>query len=256
VADLLLRADALGLRAQSLQNWKDMEALQRQALAADPGNASATEDLASSLLIQAWNFSGVLNDDVREKLIAEGGALALKAKTMDPDSPSVYGALVMNAWFQGDPVAALRYAEKRVALDPRNPEAYNNVAVIYYHLGQPAKSIEMLNKALALYPKGFDALFGNLATVYFMLDDNATAAAWAQRAIDIDTGQGVIYALLAIAYSEQGDEQRARAAAAEVRRRFPDMRPPTLSARECVAEAWCQFLQNKYLPAWRKTGLP
>jgi len=256
VAELLLRANALGLSAQSLQNWKDMEALQRQALAVDPGNASATEDLAFSLLVQAWNFAGVLNDDAREKLIAEGGALALKAKTMDPDSPAVYGALVMHAWFEGDPAAALRYAEKRVALDPRNPDAYNNLAVIYYHLGQPAKSIEMLNRALALYPRGFDALFGNMATGYFMLGDNVTATAWAQKAIDIDTGQGVIYALLAIAYSEQGDEQRARAATAEVRRKFPDLKPPTLSARECVAEAWCQFLQTKYLPAWRRAGLP
>ena len=69
VADLLLRANALCLNAQSLKNWKDMEALQRQALAADPGNASATEDLASSLLVQAWNFADVLKDDAREKLI-------------------------------------------------------------------------------------------------------------------------------------------------------------------------------------------
>jgi TolB-like protein len=256
VADLLLRANALGLNAQSLQNWKDMEALQRQALAIDPGNVSATEDLAFSLLVQAWNFAGVLKDDEREKLITEGGALALKAKAMDPDSAAVYGALVMHAWFQGDTVAALRYAEKRVSLDARNPDAYNNLAVIYYHLDQPAKSIEMLNRALALYPKGFDALFGNLAMSYFMLGDNVTATAWAQRAIDIDTGQAVIYALLAIAYSEQGDEQRARAAAAEVRRKFPDLKPPTLSARECVAAAWCQFLETKFLPAWRKAGLP
>ena len=226
------------------------------SLAADPGNASATEDLAFSLLVQAWNFAGVLKEDAREKLIAEGGALALKAKTMDPDSPSVYGTLVMHAWFQGDPAEALRYAEKRLALDPRNPDAYNNVAVIYYHLGQPAKAIETLNKALALYPKGFDALFGNLAICYFMLGDNVTAAAWAQRAIDIDTGQGGNHALLAIAYSEQGDEQRAQAAAAEMWRKFPDLKPPTLSGRECVAEAWCQFLQTKYLPAWRKAGLP
>ena len=256
VADFLLRANALGLNAQSLQNWKDMEALQRQALAADPGNASATEDLASSLLVQAWNFAGVLKDDAREKLIAEGGALALKAKTMDPDSPSVYGVLVMHAWFQGDSAAALRYAEKRVALSPRNPDAYNDLAVIYYHLGQPAKSIEMLNKALALYPKGFDALFGNLAIGYFMLGDNVTATAWVQKAIDTGTGQDTIHALLAIVYSEQGDERKARAAAAEVRRRFPDLKAPILSARECVAEAWCQFIQTKYLPAWRKAGLP
>ena len=42
VADLILRADALGLNPQSLQNWKDVEALLRQALVADPGNATAT----------------------------------------------------------------------------------------------------------------------------------------------------------------------------------------------------------------------
>ena len=256
VADLLLRANALGLDAQSLQNWKDMEALERQALAADPGNASATEDLAFTLLVQAWNFASVLKDDAREKLIAEGGALALKAKTMDPDSPSVYGALVMHAWFQGDPEAALRYAEKRVALDPRNPNAYNNLAVIYYHLGQPVKSIELLNKALALYPKGDDAIFGNLAAASLMLGDNAGAMAWVQKAIDTGTGQDRVHALLAIVYAEQGDEVRARAVAAEARRRFPDMKPPTLSARECVSEVWCQYLKTKFLPAWRKAGLP
>src|SRR5206468_1140794 len=153
VADLLLRADALGLKPQSLQNWKDVEALQRQALVADPANASATLGLAETLLLQAFNLGGVLNDDVREKLIAEGGALAMKAKTIDPDNPDIYGALVMHAWFEGDPSGALRYEEKRVALDPRNPGAYNDLAVLYYHFAQPAKAIEQLNKALALYPK-------------------------------------------------------------------------------------------------------
>ena len=89
------------------------------------------------------------------------------------------------------------------------------------------------NKALALYPREFDVLFGNLAISYFMLGDNVTATT-----------------------SEQGDEQRARTAVTDVRRRFPDLKPPAPSARECVAEAWCQFLQTKYLPAWRKAGLP
>jgi TolB-like protein len=256
VTDLLLRADALALNAQSLQNWKDVEALQRQALAADPANSRAVNDLASSLLVQAWNFGGVLKDDVRERLIADGGALAQKARTMDPDSPSVYGSLVMHAWFQGDTSGALRYAEKRVAMDPRDPGASNDLAVIYYHLGQPAKSIELLQHALALYPKGFDSLFGNMAASYFMLGDNVAAMPWVQKAIDTNTGQSEIHALLAILYAEQGDQRGARAASMEARRRFPDLKPPTLSARECVSEIWCQFLRTRYLPAWEKAGLP
>ena len=256
VADLILRADALALNPQSLQNWKAVEAMLRQALVADPGNATATVGLAETLLLQAFNFGGVLNDDAREKLIAEGGALAIKAKTMDPDNPDVYGALVMHAWFQGNTSAALRNEERRVALDPRNPGAYNDLAVLYYHLGQPDKAIEQLNKALALYPKGFDTIFLNLGVSYFMLGDYSSAAAWAQKSVDTNTGLDDGYSLLAVAYAEQGDVDKARAAATEARRRFPDLKPRTLSARECVSESWCQFLQTKYLPAWRKAGLP
>jgi len=254
--NLLLRANALMLNAQSLENWRAVEALQRQALAADPGNAHATNDLANSLLVQAWNFGGVLSADERQKLITEGGALAQKARTMDPESPSVYSSLVMHAWFEGDTAGALRYAERRAALDPRDPGAANDLAVIYYHLGQPAKSIELLKHALALYPRGFDSLFGNMALSYFMLGDNDAAMSWVQKAIDTNTGQSEIHALLAIVYAQQGDERAAHAAAADARRRFPDLKPPKLSAQECVSENWCQFLRTQYLPAWEKAGLP
>jgi TolB-like protein/Flp pilus assembly protein TadD len=254
--DLLLRANALMLNAQSLENWKAVEALQRQALAADSGNAHATNDLANSLLVQAWNFGGVLNADERQKLIAEGGALAQKARTMDPESPSVYSSLVMHAWFEGDTAGALRYAEKRVALDPRDPGAANDLAVIYYHLGEPAKAIDLLKHALALYPRGFDSLFGNMAISYFMLGDNASALTWVQKALDTNTGQSEIHSLLPIVYAQQGNERAAHAAAADARRRFPDLKAPVLSAQECVSETWCQFLRTQYLPAWQKAGLP
>jgi TolB-like protein len=254
--NLLLRANALMLNAQSLENWKAVEALQRQALAADPGNAHATNDLANSLLVQAWNFGGVLGADERQKLITEGGALAQKARTMDPDSPSVYSSLVMHAWFQGDTAAALRYAERRVALEPRDPGASNDLAVIHYHLGQPAKSIELLKHALALYPRGFDSLFGNMAISYFMLGDDASALTWVQKALDTNTGQSEIHALVALIYAQQGNERAAHAAAADARRRFPDLKAPILSAQECVSETWCQFLRTQYLPAWEKAGLP
>ena len=89
-----------------------------------------------------------------------------------------------------------------------------------------------------------------------MLGDYGSAAAWAQKSIDTNTGLDDGYTLLAMAYAEEGDVPRASAAATEARRRFPDLKPRTLSARECVSEGWCQFLQTEYLPAWRKAGLP
>ena len=256
VTDLLLRADALSLNPWSLQNERKVEALTRQALAADPGDARATLGLAWSLLLQAYNAGADVSDEAREKLIAEGSALALRARAMDPNNPDLYGALVIQAWFHGDPSAALRYAERRIVLDPRDPGAYNNLANLYLKLVQPAKTIELLNKALEVYPRGFDHIFGNMAFGYFMLGDNADAAAWAQKAIDANTGHSEPFALLAIAYAEQGDEARARAAKTQALQRFPDLHAPALSPRECVSERWCQYLQTRYLPAWRKAGLP
>jgi adenylate cyclase len=256
VTDLQLRADALSLNPWSLQNEKRVEALSRQVLAADPANARATLGLAWSLLLQAYNAGPDLSDEARERLIAEGGALALKAKAIDPDNPDLYGALVIQSWFQGDPSAAVHYAERRLEIDARDPGAYNNLANLYLKLVQPAKSIALLKKALEVYPKGFDHIFGNMAFAHFMLGDNRAAVTWARKAIDIDTGHPEIYALLAIAYSEQGDNANALAAKSQALQRFPDLKAPVLSHRECVTQQWCHYLQTQYLPAWRRAGLP
>ena len=56
VADLLMRARALGLNQQSLKNHQAMEALYRQALAIEPGNLSAKAGLAVSLSLEVSNF--------------------------------------------------------------------------------------------------------------------------------------------------------------------------------------------------------
>jgi len=77
-----------------------------------------------------------------------------------------------------------------------------------------------------------------------------------QKALDTNTGQSEIHALVALIYAQQGNERAAHAAAADARRRFPDLKAPILSAQECVSETWCQFLRTQYLPAWEKAGLP
>ena len=95
-----------------------------------------------------------------------------------------------------------------------------------------------------------------MAISYFMLGDNNAAPSWVQKALDTNTGQSEIHGLLAIVYAQQSNERAAHAAAADARRRYPNLKPPQLSAQECASENWCQFLRTQYLPAWEKAGLP
>ncbi len=53
VADLMLRAKALVLKPQSLERWRQVQDLCRQALALEPDNADAIARLASALQLQA-----------------------------------------------------------------------------------------------------------------------------------------------------------------------------------------------------------
>ena len=201
------------------------------------------------------NFSDSIADTAREQLVAEGGALALRAQAIDPDDPSVYTALSVYAALGGDARSALRYAERRVELQPRSPWSYNDLSVHYRYDFQPAKAIEMLDKALALYPKGGDALFANLAANYFMLGNYEAAMTWALKAVDLNTGLSGPYAIVAMVYSEAGEASKAQAAAAEVRRRFPGLKPP-YPTEPNTSEAYRRWVQATYLPVWRKAGLP
>lgn len=255
VADLMLKARALGLKPQSMQNFIDIEALNRRVLAADPGNSSAMIGLSVALLLQASNFKDFFNDDARGKLVAEGGLLAARAQALDPENPYVYAALSFHADGIGDRPAALRHAQRALELNPGSPRAYNNLAILYRDQVQPAKAIELLNKALALHPKGSDVLFTNLADSHFMLGNNEAAVAWALKATDTNTGLWGPYVTLAMAYAELGDEPRARAAAAEAHRRLPGLKPNS-ALNPDKSEAMREYFESRLLPAWKKAGLP
>ena len=253
VADMMLRARALVMKTQSLQKWKDLEVLYRKVLAVEPENSRALSGLSIALLAQVVNFGSFIGNS-GPQLIAEGGTLARKAQAIDPDDPSVYTALSVHAAVEGDRQSAVRYAARRVELLPRDPWALNDLSVHYRYDFQPAKAIAALDKALELYPKGGDTLFANLAECHFMLGNYDVAIAWAQRAVDTNTGLTGPYTILAMAHSKLGDDARAQRAAAEVRRRFPELKPP--SPAEQDSEAMRQYVEATLLPAWKKAGLP
>jgi len=257
-ADLMLRARALRLRPQSLKNWQQMEAWYRQVLALEPNNVSAMVGLAISLTLQAAKFGYAINHVAAEKKFAEGRDLAVKARELDPDNPGVYSVIALYAGAHGDYPGYLRAAETQFSLDPKNPSSHNSLALAYYYAGEPRRAIELLTQAINLDPRHpFAALYENLGYANFMLGDNDAALTWAQKALEISPASSDAYALLAMAYVLKGDNAKAREAAANARRTDPSYKLFEWdTSQPSYPVAYKKFFENKFLPAWRKAGLP
>jgi adenylate cyclase len=258
VADLMLRGRALELKPQSLKNWQEIETLYRQALALAPKNAGAMVGLARSLVLQASNFGSSADQGVLQKKYAEGYDLALQAKELDPDDPGIYSVIQTYAFSQQDYAGARRAAQTRLALEPKNPMAYNNLALSFLSGGEPKKAIELLTQAFNLDPvHPNDFILLDMGEAHFMLGENDAAIDWCQRSLERNPAYPTKHACLALAYAAKGDDAKAHAAAAEVRRLDPSFGISSVwrlrSTDNAASKAW---YEGKLVPAWRKAGLP
>jgi adenylate cyclase len=258
VSDLMLRARALALKPDSLKNLQQIEDLCRQALALEPSNAGVMAYLAAVLVGQSGNFGDQMDESVVEKKYSEGRDLALKAKALDPDNPTVYGTIGNYALDHGDLAGARRAYETRLSLEPKNPIAYSNLAGVFLNEGEPRRTIELVNQAIGLDPKhAHESDFLAMAWAYFQLGDNDAAIAWSLKSSEKNPGLAAPYHVLAMAYALKGEDAKTRAAAAEARRLNPAMTLSSLRKDWSSNPAKYQaFFENKFVPAWRKAGLP
>jgi TolB-like protein/cytochrome c-type biogenesis protein CcmH/NrfG len=261
VADLMLRAKALGLNSASQKNLQQQQDLFRQVLALEPNNASAMVGLGGSLATEASNFDDQMDESVQEKKYVEARDLALRAKELDPENPGVYLALGSYASSHGDRAGYLRALETQLSLDPKNPSAYNNLAVRFYFDGEPQKSIELLTQAINLDPKyPTPNILSGMGRAYFMLGDNDAAIEWIQKCLETNPGDfsWYEYAFLAMAYANKGDDARARTAAGELRRLNPNIKLSKFVDKpdSSTAPAYKEWYDRKLVPGWRKAGLP
>ena len=258
VTDLLLRVRALETKPQSLANLMQSEAWLREALKNEPDNAQVLAMLASTLTSHATNFIGEDSEAVFFAMVKEAQTLALRAQAIDDTLPGIYIALGVHAAnVLNDRQAWRRINERWVALDPKNPNAYIRLSVTYVYAGEPQKGVELLNKALSLYPKGHTSLFVHLSRAYLMLGDNAAAIDWGQKAIDGGDKNLDTPSYLAMAYSNLGQPDKARQHADDYKRRMKEAGvsniAPTLDGTEPAAYA--KYLNERYLPEWKKAGL-
>lgn len=258
-SDLMLRAKALEQRPQSLKRWQQIEVLYRQALKVDPNNVRAMIGLASSLTLQASNFDSEMANDVKEAKYAEGHELALKAKEIDPHDPDIYIAIQNFAMNHDDYEGALRAAEIRLSLEPRKPLAYNDLAIAYFYIGEPGRTIELLTQAIKLDRRHSpnDFFLMNMGRAYFMLGDNDAAIEWLLKSLERESKFPVKHGYLAMAYALKGQDSKARAAVADMRRLDPGFKLLSWEKPgQSAPAAFKEWYETKLIPASRKAELP
>lgn len=256
--DLMLRARALFLKPQSLQNLQQLEDRYRQVLLMEPNNAGAMSGLARTLTLQAFNFGRQLTRDEKEKKYSEGRDVAAKAKEFDRDDPMIYGTMALYAISHDDFAGHRRASETWLSLEPKNPMAYNFLANSLVMSGEATRAVGLLTQAIDLDPKHPSPLvLLGMARAQFTLGNNDATIEWSQRAVDANRKLTDPYSYLAMAYALKGDDTKARAAVEDLQLADPNFKltefKMPMPSSPAVYKEW---FEKKYLPAARKAGLP
>ncbi len=258
VADLLLRAAALRLKSQTLPVLQQIETLERQALALEPDNVAALTDLATSLFRQAYNFGNQGTAASREKQWAEVRDLCARVRTLDPNNADILYPMGFYASRHDDFPGWRNAAEAYLAARPKSLLPYIGLANLHIALAEPKEAVARLNQAITLDPKHPpETIFTNMARAYLQLGDTDAARDWCLKGTQAHPAYPNCYAILAMVYADKGDAQRQRAALEDLRRVAPQYDIPEFSKPQPSSPAaYRTYYEGKYLPMWRKAGLP
>ncbi|SFU62078.1 adenylate/guanylate cyclase domain-containing protein [Pseudoduganella namucuonensis] len=258
VADLLLRSAALRLRSQTLPVLQQIEALDRQALSLEPNNVNALSELAVSLFRQAYNFGNQMEPEPKERKWAEVRDITKKVKELDPNNADILYPIGFYASKHDDFPGWRRSAEAYLAARPKSLLPYIGMANMYIAIAEPRNAIDMLKKAITLDPRHPpETIFTNMARAHMALDDNDAAQEWCLKGTEIHPAYANCYAILAMVYASKGDTARSRGSLDDLHRVAPRYGiPEFMKPQPSSPAAYKTFYEAKYLPMWRKAGLP
>ena len=262
LADLLIRARALGLRDQSGARLREMEAIYRKALLLSADEPRALSGLAGVLWLQATNYQSefdIKGEAQRNAQVAKAAALARRALAIDPTLIAPRHVLSHNAWFAGDAEGALAAMHGALALDPRRSSTLNNLGVLYRDLGELDRALDYFLQAHRV--PAFQPASGtlqNLSRTTMTLGRLDEAVAWAQRGVEVDPESDGMHAQLATALAMRGDVPGARKAAATAVRINPkfDFRIDEDRPWPGRETAYRDYVETRLRPAVRLAGLP
>jgi len=153
--------------------------------------------------------------------------------------------------------------ETWMTIDPRNPYTYVNMGDLERRTGDPAKALEMYTKANAEAIRNdpdhpFEVGIAGISIVYMVLGDYDAALKSAIKAAQMFP-QKFTYSDLALAYTFNGEDAKAREAVANLLQLDPEIKISThyyYKPRPGDSAAYREFWEKKVVPALRKAGLP
>jgi Flp pilus assembly protein TadD len=141
-----------------------------------------------------------------------------KAMELDPRLPKVHHNIAMILLRQGRPNQAIAHLQKELRVNPASAEAHNDLGIAWSQQGRIDQAISEWQKTLELRPDNLNA-YCNLVWVFATFPDDAIrrgaqAVALGERALQLSgDGEPRIYRLLAAAYAENGQFDKATATA-------------------------------------------
>ncbi|MBS0579003.1 MAG: winged helix-turn-helix domain-containing protein [Proteobacteria bacterium] len=140
---------------------------------------------------------------------------------LDPMDPFVNFTMGRTFWLDGDLDSSLVWLERATSISPHYAQGIYARAWSEVMVGQPAASRRNLDLAMRLSPLDplHYAMLGTRALTHIAVEEDAEAAAWAERAARSPGAHVLIAMIASAAHGLKGDQPRAAAWAANVRER-------------------------------------
>jgi TolB-like protein/Tfp pilus assembly protein PilF len=245
--DLFLLAQKAGATF-SKEGISEAVNLYRKAIELDPDYARAYGALAVLLTREVtYDFA---DNPVQSR--ARSLELALKAVSINPESPQVQWALGFVYMYRDEFDNATAALERALTLSPSYADGYALLALIRNNLGQAEEAIRLLEKGMELNPfYSWDYLY-NLGQAHYTLGNYQQAAGFLEQALQRNASPRAARLFLVASYVELGRQDDAEWEIVQLETSNPET---TLSQLRQVLVIRDQTLMERLLGDLRSAGL-
>ncbi len=246
--DFLRGMEYVALGKGTSDDFKKAREMFEKAIALDPMYADAYASLG---LIYYGEWLRQWSQDPHA--LERASELAQKAIALDDSNPPAYALLSRLDLANGQYDRAIADARRAITLNPNAPIGYSYLASALTRSGKPVEAIGLLEKATRLDPRNGDVYLQQVGFAYTATGRYQEAVPVLKRALARIPNWLEGYQLLVVADSELGNEQEARAEAAEVVRLSPGYSLET--AKQRLGPWKDPAYEQRFFSDLRKAGL-
>jgi TolB-like protein/class 3 adenylate cyclase/Tfp pilus assembly protein PilF len=192
--------------------------LEEKAVALDPNYGLAYFALGSTYIqdiAQGWSRDGDL------ERASEMAQKAIAVADSNLCASCAYGLASLVALFKLQRDQAIQYSERAVELDSNIPYPYLTLAIALITVGRTEEGLDAVQKAMRHDPRNPEPYLGAVAAAYLAQGRYPDAIAVLKRYLDRSPNEIGPHLELAIAYTELGQHEAARAEVAKILRINP-----------------------------------